>query len=758
MRFQPKVLMQSFLQLSVPIATCLGIAMLGGCASTLNLPQKPTFESQGNQDQSDFCRDKHPIIHNIGNSGALTFYKNGTSLENQEIHIPINGRDLYASCVNVVVHVTSVVPVMTGDYGLKGFEEVPGENADTGEVVLNTSLVDRLNSNDRITVEVVVSERNPFHNTDESKRIVTIATRTFTVYDVNDYRTNVLANQVPLQDIRTFPLPETEVAALFGAVIAQDFYVVKLSIMNRESEAKLVSTGMITASGRAIVEPWQARDKTWPWEKVDKKWQSFTVPVTVVPSSLQQTYSILDGEEVNQPRPFIFRTLEFIGALATGVTATFSPSLIVSKSIGLYTGVGIPASAKFVPDRWPDYKKNLVNYAAPDLLKVPANASADHKLLFFSKRDIELLIMDQTLFGEVAKIDKTSADWEVIAHTPQSPDVRVISIAFDNLDVRFEKVVEANPSKLSPPTNVSAEMSGANIEVKFAAPKGDTTQISGYTATATNEKAAKGEKPLSKTGTDPAKPIDIPGCTSGAVYDVAVVANSKAGSGSDSDPAKYDKPVTCSAPPATRVGPPTNVSAEMRGANIEVKFAAPKGDTTQISGYTATATNEKAAKGEKPLSKTGTDPAKPIDIPGCTSGAVYDVAVVANSKTGSGSDSDPAKYDKPVTCGAPPATRVGPPTNVSAEMSGVNIEVKFTAPKGDTTQISGYTATATNEKAAKGEKPLSKTGTDPAKPIDIPGCTSGAVYDVAVVANSKTGSGSDSAPVKAARAVACSTK
>ncbi len=307
-------------------------------------------------------------------------------------------------------------------------------NADSGTVILKEELISRLKTGDKVTVQIVVSERDVYRG-QEKRRVVTYATRTFTMYSVEDYREKILKNQIAIQDIRAFPLPETEINKLFGPLISRNFFVVRLSVINRENEVKIISTGMITASGRAIVEPLADPDER-------NIAPSFTVPVTIVPSSLQQTYAIMDDEEVNQIRPRNFRILEFTGALLTAGTAAFGSSLAIAKGVGLFTGVVIPEGKRAIPDRWPGYKRNIVNFAAPDLLKVPGNTIADHKLLFFSKKDIELIVADQNLFANAEEIYNDDVG-VFVPSKPNGPKVKIISIAFDNLDIRFEKVFDS---------------------------------------------------------------------------------------------------------------------------------------------------------------------------------------------------------------------------------------------------------------------------------------------------------------------------
>src|SRR5262249_29033136 len=161
------------------------------------------------------------------------------------------------------------------------------------------------------------------------------------------------------QDMMAFPLPDHEIDSMFGPYVRNRYFVVRLSIRNTTADAKLISTGMIRAEGRAIVEP------------ENNEQPSYTVPVSIAPQSLDQIYTILDDEGVEMPRAWTFRSLEFIGALGSAWNAAFSNSLRVSKNLGLLTGVFIPEAQKLSPDRWPGYKRNIVQFAMPDLIKVP---------------------------------------------------------------------------------------------------------------------------------------------------------------------------------------------------------------------------------------------------------------------------------------------------------------------------------------------------------------------------------------------------
>jgi len=393
------------------------------------------------KDRSEFCRNKKPRIHNIGLQSILTFEGKATTgtdrTAERAVRIPFDGRDLQPLCVRIGVLITGTVPLSNHPWGVDFRVFSPSESLpDGGDVILLQPLIERLKTGDQLTVQMVISQAATFIGADRD-RVASVATRTFTVYEIEDYRRLVLSARIRAHDINAFPLPETDAEVLFGSLVARDFFVVRLSVRNTDSEAKLISTGMIRAHGRAIVEP-TAQDET-----------AFTVPITVVPSSMQQTYTMLDDEEVNQPRAWVFRALEFTGALASAATAAFGVPVDVLKGISLFTGVGIPEGKKLFPDRWPGYKRNVVTYGMPDLLKVPANSVGDHKFLFFAKRNLEGIMGDPNLFnlppgGNLESLNRTNktlpGEKSRIWSSP--PGVRVISVAFDNLDIRYEKVFD----------------------------------------------------------------------------------------------------------------------------------------------------------------------------------------------------------------------------------------------------------------------------------------------------------------------------
>lgn len=336
------------------------------------------------------CNQLTPRIHNIGLQSILTFEPKLADRQadrgSRAVRIPVDGRDLDPRCVRIGVLITGTVPL--GVWGDSADDRVkaeyvvnkpPADRPDSFEVILLEPLINRLKSGDQVTVQVTISQLAGRPCETFGERLVAFASRTFTLYSVDDYRTKVLNARIGAHDIRAFPLPDKEIEELFGPLIAEQFYVVRLSLRNTDPEAKLVSTGMITATGRALVE---AKGGGCPQP-------AYTLPISVVPSSLQQTFRILDDEESSQPRAWVFRSLEFAGALTTAAISAFFAPVNATKALALFTGVGIPEGKKLVPDRWPGYKSNIVAFAMPDLIKVPAASVSDHKLLFFSKKNLE---------------------------------------------------------------------------------------------------------------------------------------------------------------------------------------------------------------------------------------------------------------------------------------------------------------------------------------------------------------------------------
>ena len=382
------------------------------------------------------CASKRPRIHNIGTQAIYTF-ESADSVRplkagERAVRIPIDGYDLSPRCVTIGVQIGGTMQVTRWgaaepDKDKQDFfvTEPSVGHPDTANIILLEPFIDRLKTGDKVSVAVSVSNRYAKSETEQDRR-VTFPKRIFTMYSVAEYRRLFLASRIGPHDFMAFPLPEEEAKGLFGPLVSRHYFVVRLSIRNTDAEAKLVSTGMIRAAGTARVEP-----------KASLKEPAYAVPVSVVPHSLSQIYKLIQDEEVDQPRARTFRGLELFGALATGIGAITSAGLQATRNLGFFTGIFIPESKKAWPDRWPGYQANIVNFAMPDLMKVPSNSVADHKFLFFSKQEIDGLVSDPNLFAAGTILPGSKVQRE-----DGKPDAFVISLEFDNLDIRFEKVFQ----------------------------------------------------------------------------------------------------------------------------------------------------------------------------------------------------------------------------------------------------------------------------------------------------------------------------
>lgn len=387
-------------------------------------------EAQINTRRMIAGKDLVPRIHSIGASRILTFEKPRANDPTDDgytgLQIVVEGRDLgYDKCIGVGVKVGGTVDALLSRKDFKRSKLEDGTGAFT--IDIKNRYLERVQSGDRLDVTVIVNTL-PELGAKPNCRVITYATRHFTLYTVDDYRAQVQASRVPAPDIRAFPLPEAEAEILFGPVVARNFFAVRLSVRNTTDDDKLISTGMITASGRILVEPKNARNC---WKSVP----SFTIPVELTPQSLEHVYTMVDDEEVNQPRAIVFRTLEFIGALAASASSAFGGSHDLASGIGLFTGVAIPEGQRLWSDRWPGYERNVVAFSMPDLFKVPKGSVAGHKYIFFSKKKLEGIIADQNFFGEFGE-------------RAEQPDLSVVEVGFNQLEVPFENVFSVAESTL----------------------------------------------------------------------------------------------------------------------------------------------------------------------------------------------------------------------------------------------------------------------------------------------------------------------
>jgi hypothetical protein len=366
-----------------------------------------------------------PRINNIGQQSILTFDRKGSPLV-----ISVEGFNLRdpGKPSSLSVHINGSVPITNDEYTWswsKNFSDPTKDSVDLAEIKLNPIYVEKLKTGDHL--EVLIGLRRTETIGKQSNERIAYAHRTFTVYDLEDYRRDVIPARVPAHDIQAFPLPEAESRYLFGPAISESFFVVRLTLRNSHGDDRLVNSGLISATGRAIVEPPSASDVT------------YTVPVKISPQGPTQVFAILDYREGQNARAWIFRSLEFVGALGTTAVTAFSGTPADLKSgVSIFTGVVMPESRKLWPDSWPGYKRNLVNFSMPELTKIPKQSTTSPKYLFFAKRDLELMVSDPSLFEKQWQFDGPSI--KLHGRSVVSPKVRVISLAFDNLEIPFEAV------------------------------------------------------------------------------------------------------------------------------------------------------------------------------------------------------------------------------------------------------------------------------------------------------------------------------
>jgi hypothetical protein len=401
------------------ISLVLGVAtalFFSACQHVANLGNVAPGDHADPNNPAPTIAETTPRIYYIGTQSMLTFEKKGKPGAS-DLNIPVYGNHLnpQSNDEQVVLQVSGTVPIGEDEYN---WVRPTGKDAQIQNqllIVINRSYLDRLQTGDRLEVVVCVSAKGmqPAY-----------ARRIFTLYEVDDYR-KVLEGRVPINDIDAFPLPEAEARYLFGKLIANNYFVVKLSLRNSGSEDKLVNVGMISATGSAIVKP---QDDSKP---------TYIVPIQIPPQSPIQVYAILDEQADFQPRSWVFRSLQFIGALGTATITSYThiPSY-VSKGVPIFTGVAIPAAEQLWPDTWPGYERNLVNFSLPELVKISKLSTTPPKYIFFSKKDLELLISDPTMFDNSSFVPFST---KAITDS-KPPAVRVVSLAFDNLDIPFETV------------------------------------------------------------------------------------------------------------------------------------------------------------------------------------------------------------------------------------------------------------------------------------------------------------------------------
>ncbi len=274
---------------------------------------------------------------------------------------------------------------------------------------------------------LLCSEDSTIRDLDVKERAIYTASRTFTFYEYQSYQDDYESKRVSPANIMAFPLPNEEAKKLFSKRIADNYFVVRLSVRNTEAEDRLISSGMIRARGRAIVQ------KNPPFINT-----VFTVPVEVSPHSLQQVYAVLTDTASDTTRAILFRSLEFAGAIASAYTLGFNASETTKDAVQLATGVGIPGLKELYTDKEPGYRRNLVNFGMEDLVKVSKGSVTSHKFLFFPKKAIEGLVIDQLSYSYAG----------FTGGTFKPPVAQIAYLIVDNMEIPFENVFQAEPADI----------------------------------------------------------------------------------------------------------------------------------------------------------------------------------------------------------------------------------------------------------------------------------------------------------------------
>lgn len=250
---------------------------------------------------------------------------------------------------------------------------------------------------------------------ERARRPSKVIRKTFELQSDVEFLANVAPRRVSLADIQAFPMASGAVQDVFGNLVDDHYYVVALRVFNRTETDYVITTGLIGARGQVLV--YQDGADTLP---------AFMVPTTVQPERMSLVYSFVNDRRADKPREWIFRSLQFVGALATGIFNAFPAGEDTIRGLGIFTGILIPEGEKLWPDHAPNHLKALVTFGMPDVAKVPAGGSAGG-VLFYAKKQLHSTVHDVAYFSR-------SGDALV------QPSQFVAALQLDGLDVRFERV------------------------------------------------------------------------------------------------------------------------------------------------------------------------------------------------------------------------------------------------------------------------------------------------------------------------------
>ncbi len=250
--------------------------------------------------------------------------------------------------------------------------------------------------------------------------------RHFVLRATTEFR-SVLRESVSYDDIRAFPMSEVVARDVFGAVVAKNYLVVAVRLYNRSDMDRVVTVGMITARGQALVVP--------PVPSNSESPPAFNVPVAVSPARSSLVYSHVADEQTNEPRNVVFRTMKFVGAVATALVSPFDLTDDFLKGVSIFTGILIPEGEKLWPERVGGNLRNLVTFGFPDVIKVPKGASAGG-VLFFPKNELHSLVTAAEYF----ELYKSRFGRFELEHPAQF----VAGLEVNSMDILFENTVNPN--------------------------------------------------------------------------------------------------------------------------------------------------------------------------------------------------------------------------------------------------------------------------------------------------------------------------
>jgi hypothetical protein len=267
----------------------------------------------------------------------------------------------------------------------------------------------------------------------------------------------------------------------------------------------------------------------------------------------------------------------------------------------------------------------------------------------------------------------------------------------------------------SAPTITSATRGNTSVSVAFTPGADNGSTITSFSASCTSlDGGAPG------TDSDTASPVLVTGLTNGKTYTCTVTATNAVGTSSASLP-------SLPAVPAAVPDPPTITSVTRGNTLISVAFSPGADNGSAITSFAASCTS---SNGGTAGSNSGGG--SPIDVTGLTNGKTYTCTVTATNGVGTSPASD-------ASATVVPATVPDAPAQPSVARGNEQIVVTFTAPAGNGSAITSYTAACTS---SNGGTAGSNSG--PASPITVTGLTNGKSYTCTVTATNDVGTGSQS--------------